>query len=63
MINNSLVRALKGIETTMVDFNKKFIDTEELQSEILILRKILLIPSVSSVGSHKAVILFPPILI
>ena len=25
---------MKGIETKMVDFNKKFIDTEELRSEI-----------------------------
>ena len=37
-INNSLVSALKSIETTMIDFNKKFIDTEELQSEILKLK-------------------------
>ena len=38
-INNSLTSALKSIETTMVDFNKKFIDTEELQNEILKLKK------------------------
>ena len=35
MINNSLTSALKCIETTTVDFNKTFIDIEELQSEIL----------------------------
>ena len=34
-INNTLTTSLKDIETKMVDFNKKFIDTEELQSELL----------------------------
>ena len=29
-IHNTLTTTLKDIETKMVDFNKKFIDTEEL---------------------------------
>ena len=33
-INNTLASALKSIEAKMVDYNKRFIDTKELQSEI-----------------------------
>ena len=33
-INNTLTTSLKDIETKMVDFNRKFIDTEEFQSEL-----------------------------
>jgi len=33
-INDKLVNELKSVETKMNDFNKMFIDTEELQSEI-----------------------------
>ena len=33
-INNKLVSAIKSIDTTMLDFNKMLIDTEEIQSEI-----------------------------
>ena len=32
--NNTFTSSLKDIETKMIDFNEKFIDTEELQSEI-----------------------------
>ena len=37
-IYNTLTTPLKDIETKMVDFNKKFIDTEDLQSEIIKLK-------------------------
>ena len=33
-INDKLVSEIKSVETRMNDFNKMFIDTEELQSEI-----------------------------
>ena len=33
-INNKLITELKNVETKMNEFNKMFIDTEELQSEI-----------------------------
>ena len=41
-INNTLTTSLKNIETKMVDFNKNFIDTEELQSEIIKLKNELI---------------------
>ena len=38
-INDKLVNELKSVETKMNDFNKIFIDTEELQSGITKLKK------------------------
>ena len=49
-MNNSLVSALKSIESTMVDFNKKFIFNEELQSEILKLKNSI-INSITAKGT------------
>ena len=54
-INNTLTTSLKDIETKMADFNKMFIDTEKLQSEINKMKKEI-------INSNKIKILLSQIL-
>ena len=55
-INDKLITELKNVETKMNDFNKMFIDTEELQSEITKLKNSLL-NSLTDKGNADTVVI------